>query len=60
MLIFQSLINMSNQLTQFCIEIGTLNLDCFEEYGADLRIDFTLTQLNEDVNLLSDYNSLAD
>ena len=42
------------------MEIGTLNLDCFEECRANLRIDFTLIQLNEDANLLSDDNSLAN
>ena len=42
------------------MKIGTLSLDCFKEYGADLRINFTLAQLNKDANLLSNNYLLAN
>ena len=42
------------------MEIGTLKLDYFEEYRGYLRIDYTLVELNEDTNLLSNNNSSAD
>ena len=42
------------------MEIGTLNLDCFEKYRVDLRINFTLTQFTKDKNVLSDDNLLTN
>ena len=42
------------------MEIDTLNLDCVNECAVVLRIDFALTQLNKDANLISDDNSLVD
>jgi len=51
---------MSNQFTQFDKEIDTLDLACFDECTGDLIIDFTLTQLNEDANLMLDDNSFTN